>query len=62
MSYISVLATDFIIAFFKFMVFTRQDHPTRSAISPAFTNGFLIRGTLFMVRETRVAPEMSIKL
>jgi len=44
------------------MVSERHKGPTRSAISPTFTNRFLIRGTLFVVRETCVAPEMSITL
>jgi hypothetical protein len=42
------------------MVSARHDVPTRSAKSPAFTNGFLIRGALLVVCETRLASEMSI--
>ena len=42
------------------MVSARHEGPTPSAISPAFTNGFLIRGALLVVRETCLDPEMSI--
>jgi len=38
----------------------RHEENTRSAISPAFTNGYVIRGALFVVRETRLVPEISI--
>ena len=62
MSYISVLATDFTTALITFMVSARHEGPTLSTISPTFTVGFLIRVTLFVVRETRVAPEMSVTL
>ena len=60
MSYISVLATDFTIALITFMVSARHEGPTRSATSSAFTNGFLIQSTLFVVRETRLVPKMSV--
>jgi len=42
------------------MVSARHEGPTRSATLPAFTNGFLIRCALLVVRETRLAPKMSI--
>ena len=61
MSYISVLVTDFTISLIAFMVSACHDDPTRSATSSAFINGFLIRGMLFVVRETRLAPKMSIR-
>jgi hypothetical protein len=44
------------------MVSAGHEDPTRSAFTPAFTNGFLIRRTLFVVRETRLASKMSITL
>jgi hypothetical protein len=44
------------------MVSSLHEGPTLSTISPTFTDGFLIRGTLFVVREARVAPEISIIL
>jgi len=62
MSYISVLATDFTTALITFIVSARHEGPTLSTIPPTFTDGFLILGSLFVVRETRVAPEMSITL
>ena len=60
MTYISVLVTDFTIALITFMAPARHECPTLSTISPKFSDWFLIRGTLFLVRETRVAPEMFI--
>ena len=42
MPYITILATDFTIALITFMVSVRHDGFTRSTISPAFKNGFLI--------------------
>jgi len=42
------------------MVSARHEGPTRSAISPASINGILIRRTLFVVRETRLDPKISI--
>ena len=62
MSYIFDPATDFAIALITLLDFARHDGPTCNTISPAFTNGFLIRGTLSVVRETRLAPEMHITL
>ena len=62
MSYTSVLVTDFTITLISFIVPARHEGPTLGTISPMFTDGCLIRGTPFVVRETRVAPEMSITL
>ena len=41
------------------MVSAHHEGPTRSATSPAFTNGFLIRGAM-LVHEIRLVPEMSV--
>ena len=60
MSYVSFLDIDFTISLITFKVSARQEGPTRSATSPAFTNGFLIRGALLVIRETRLAPKMTI--
>ena len=60
MLYISFLVVDFTISLITFFVSARHDGPTRSATSPAFTNGFLIRGIELMFRETSFAHEMSI--
>jgi len=39
------------------MVSARQKGPTGSATSPAFTNGFINRGALLVVNETRLDPD-----
>jgi len=44
------MATNFTIALITFMVSARHEGPTRSAISPAFTNGFLVRRTLWFAK------------
>jgi len=50
-AHISVLVTDFTISLITFMVSARHEGPTRSAISPAFTHGFLIRSTLCFAQQ-----------
>ena len=59
-SYITFLVTDFTISLITIMVYARLEFPTRSAKSHAFTIGILIRGSLLVVGETSLAPEMSI--
>jgi len=44
------------------VIHATQKRSTGVATSLALANRFLIRGTLFMVRKTRLAPEMSITL
>ena len=57
----SLLVTCLTVSLIIFMVSAHHEYPTRST-SPTFTNGFLIRSALFVFRETRLAPEMSIAL
>jgi hypothetical protein len=61
MAYISVLVTYFTLALITFTVSARQEDLTLSTTSPAFTDGFLFRRALFVVRVIRLNPEMSIK-
>ena len=48
------------IPFATVMLHASYEHSTVRAASLALTNGFLIRGPLLVVRETRLAPNMSI--
>ena len=60
MTNLSVLYTDYTIAFATFMLRASLEHSKGRAASLAHTNGFLIRGALLVVRETHLAPKMSI--
>ena len=44
------------------MVSARHEYSTLSATSPAFTNGFHLRGILLVVRETCLVLKMSVTL
>ena len=59
-NYIYFLFTNFTKSLIIFMVSARHEDPTRSATSPALTNGFLIRGNKLIFRETRLAPKMFV--
>jgi len=56
---LSVLLTRVTIPFVTFILVASLERSTGRTASLALTNGFLIRGTV-LVRETRLAPEMSV--
>ena len=62
MSYHSVLFTRPTLPFATVVRHASRVRSTGRATSLALTYGFLIRGVLLVVRETRLAPKMSIKL
>ena len=59
---LSVLLTRVTIPFATFVLIATLEHSTGPAASLALTNGFVFRGDLVVVLETRLAPKMSITL
>jgi hypothetical protein len=57
---LSVLLTRVSIPFVTFILVASLERSTGRAASLALTNGFLIRGTVLVVRETRLAAGMSV--
>jgi len=60
MPHLSVQFTDYTEPFATFVLIASLEHSTGRTVSLALTNGFLIRCVLLVVRETLLAPKISI--
>jgi hypothetical protein len=57
---LSVLVTRVTISFVTCILVASLERSTDRATSLALKNGFLIRGTVLVIRETHLAPKMSV--